>query len=315
MTRFTTHATALLLVLLTGATAAQDDEGPPAYKVELLIFSHLGQGATAAEAWDPTPDLNYPDNARFLVDPRQAEALAAEFSDEVTLDPIGRVLIRAGSLEQVEGDAEPDAEAPAFAPFELLDESGRELTPNAAALQRSGRYKILFHEAWIQPVGDSASARAIVLDRSGDTGDWPELQGSIRLYLSRYLHLQTNLWLNTAGDYLPGNWWMPAPPLAPPSVLVDNQPLYVARAELEPPRPAPATRSDAFQPVTTPTGMPGNMAMPALESPWPYRHAVLVREKRRMRSKEVHYLDHPLLGVVIKFTPAEDLEADNPGTG
>ncbi len=53
--------------------------------------------------------------------------------------------------------------------------------------------------------------------------------------------------------------------------------------------------------------------MPALTPPWPYRHAVPVREKRRLRSKEVHYLDHPLLGVVIKFTPAEELENDLTG--
>ncbi len=36
---------------------------------------------------------------------------------------------------------------------------------------------------------------------------------------------------------------------------------------------------------------------------YPFRHAVPMRQSRRMRSNEVHYLDHPLLGVVIKFTP------------
>ncbi len=44
---------------------------------------------------------------------------------------------------------------------------------------------------------------------------------------------------------------------------------------------------------------------------YPYRHAVLLDQTRRMRSNETHYIDHPLLGVVIKFTPitAEDLAA------
>jgi len=36
---------------------------------------------------------------------------------------------------------------------------------------------------------------------------------------------------------------------------------------------------------------------------YPYRHAVALQQKRRMRSKEIHYIDHPMLGIIIKFTP------------
>ena len=36
---------------------------------------------------------------------------------------------------------------------------------------------------------------------------------------------------------------------------------------------------------------------------YPYRHAILLQQKRRMRSTEVHYIDHPRLGVVVKLTP------------
>jgi hypothetical protein len=31
-----------------------------------------------------------------------------------------------------------------------------------------------------------------------------------------------------------------------------------------------------------------------------------MQQKRKMRSKEVHYLDHPLLGVVIKLMPLDE---------
>ena len=36
-----------------------------------------------------------------------------------------------------------------------------------------------------------------------------------------------------------------------------------------------------------------------------------LNDKRRMRSEEVHYLDHPMLGLVVKLTPLteEELEA------
>ena len=38
---------------------------------------------------------------------------------------------------------------------------------------------------------------------------------------------------------------------------------------------------------------------------------ILLEQTRRMRSGEVHYIDHPLLGLIIKFTPisGEELAA------
>ena len=208
---------------------------------------------------------------------------------------------------------EPTAgdESPALVPFEVLDASQREFS--TGALARTGRFRVLFHEAWIHPVRERAGARPIVIDQSGDTGSWPELQGSVLLHLSRYLHLETNLWLNTAGDYLQGRWWMAAPPLGPPSVLVGGEPLHIARAASEPapsapePQPQPVD-GGGFRPLGDMPGAPVQQPIEYTQPDWPYRHAVAMQQKRRMRSNEVHYLDHPLLGVVIKFTPFEDLE-------
>lgn len=39
--------------------------------------------------------------------------------------------------------------------------------------------------------------------------------------------------------------------------------------------------------------------------PYPYRHAIVHRQSRRMRSGEIHYLDHPVIGVVVKVTPID----------
>jgi hypothetical protein len=44
--------------------------------------------------------------------------------------------------------------------------------------------------------------------------------------------------------------------------------------------------------------------------PWSWKHAVQMQQSRRMRSEEVHYLDHPLLGVVVKLTPLEPERLD-----
>jgi hypothetical protein len=44
---------------------------------------------------------------------------------------------------------------------------------------------------------------------------------------------------------------------------------------------------------------------------YPYAHAVLLKQTRRMRSKEVNYIDHPMFGVVVKVTP---LSLPEPGS-
>jgi len=41
---------------------------------------------------------------------------------------------------------------------------------------------------------------------------------------------------------------------------------------------------------------------------YPFRHAIVHRQSRRMRSGETHYLDHPVLGVVIRITRNEGPE-------
>jgi hypothetical protein len=256
------------------------------FRVELLVFSQ--EAAATNEQWEAIPDLAYPDVARFLVEPQQVKANKAKFGGDGSLDQYGRqsVTRTRGTGGGVTAGAAPGLPTA----FVTLPSAQREFRGKAAYMQRSGRYRTLFHETWVQPVTNQASTVPIVLDRSGDTGQWPALQGSITLHLARYLHLSTNLWLNTQGDYLPGEWRMPAPPLGPPSVLIDGLPA-AAR-----PTAAPQTYSPA-------QGQEGALATEEPGPVYPYRHAVLLKQKRRMRSNEVHYIDHPLLGVVIKLTP------------
>ena len=45
------------------------------------------------------------------------------------------------------------------------------------------------------------------------------------------------------------------------------------------------------------------------ERQWLPVRAAHINRSRRMRSNEIHYLDHPLLGILIQVTPVEDEEA------
>jgi hypothetical protein len=198
------------------------------YRVELLVFSHAG-GSTA-EQWDATPDLGYPESTRAL-------------TPATPLDPL-----------------QPT-------PFATLPSTQHELDGKAGEMQRSGRYRILFHEAWIQPMMGQSAALPIVLDRSGDGGQWPALQGTIKLYMSSDINLDTNLWLNTQGEYLHSAWRMPAPPVGPPS------------------------------------GASLSAVTETKDRTYPYQHAVPLRQTSRIRSGAVNYVDHPMLGVIVKVMP------------
>ena len=291
----TLPAVASLLLLLTAAVeAAASDRW---FRVELLVFSQ--QSSQANESWNPTPLLAYPQRARFLIEPDRVSDNQAKQKKQGVLDPYGRQIFALAPARPGVPD-EPNeasvANAPSLpTPFRVLPASQREFRGKAAYMQRTGRYTTLFHQAWLQPVADSARAVPLILDRSGDTGEWPGLQGSVNLYLSRYLHLETNMWLNTTGDYLPGEWQMPAPPLGPQSVIIEQP-------------PAPQTTPPVTEQLPgTDSGQPGDAAIELDSGPvYPYRHAVLLQQKRRMRSNEVHYIDHPLIGLVVKLTPVEN---------
>ncbi|MBM68449.1 MAG: hypothetical protein CME43_03100 [Haliea sp.] len=332
MTARPVHTLLALLVtaLLATSTLAEDGRQQNWYQVELLIVAHTSPGAPRSEQWDALPRLQYPDAVRFLLDPQRLQANLERTADALhsRVDKRGKQLIQLRGQEAdgaaadlpaaaavdtpapapevtaapgAEVAAAEDAAAPRLpTPFVLLPAQAREFRGKAAYMERNGPYRILFHEVWWQPVGSARTALPIVLDRSGDDQAYPALQGTIRLHRSRFLHVDTRLWLNTNGDYLPGTWRMPAPPLAPAS-------LELIAAPVLPTQPTAPEAPIGYDPQWDAAS--GLLDAPEPESApaYPYRHAVLLQQQRRMRSNEVHYIDHPLLGLVIKLTP---LDAD-----
>ena len=252
------------------------------YQVELIVFSH--PAGNDAEQWDATPDLAYPSASRLLADEVSAPIVTSQPEQGAPTAPL-----------------QP-------AELTILPSSQQALRNKAAAIQRSSRYQILFHEAWNQQMTDQANALPIVLDRSGDGGAWPELQGTIKLYVARYLYLETNLWLNTQGEHLTGSWRMPAPPIGPSS-LIFEAPEPELELELEQPQRETITADPAIdlesQRVPS-TLITITKRAETLEPIYPFRHAVRLHQTRRMRSGEVHYIDHPMLGVIVKITPLPD---------
>ena len=242
-------------------------------------------------------------------------------------------------------------------PYRPLDRSALEFSSQARSIDRNSELELLLHTAWLQPMRAREQSTPLLLDGLPQSGDYPRLQGSVLLYSARYLHLETRLWLNTDGAYLDTNWRMPAPP--PPlqdetlqvSEFVVELPtdwlqlLQVPELSIEPgTEMSEQLRAEQMeqpgQPINTlgpispdtdsaqsPMAETGpawtrEQVLDSLDEPeYNYRHAVLLEQRRRMRSGELHYIDHPMLGLVIRvsryeFEPfvQEGLPSTLPGT-
>ena len=48
------------------------------------------------------------------------------------------------------------------------------------------------------------------------------------------------------------------------------------------------------------------------ENQYSVERTVVLRQHRRMRSNELHYIDHPLFGLLVRITPYETAKPEEP---
>lgn len=359
MSRAATLALLALLQAVSAAAQPETDDGPDNwYQVELLVFANRSPEAAASERWPLLPELAYPERWQqlergSLYEPADRELRFTSMEKVVAgpLDLFWDRSINALWTEYYERQLKRfDPQLALELPRQrvLLPADRRELNSQRNRIDGTANLDVLFHQSWVQRIEDRERSLPIILDGPIRFGDYPELQGSVLLYSGRYLHIATNLWLNTGGQYLDAElramgWAMPAPPLpveltGPPRPLrVEVSPYWLdldaALAALGLDDEADSLRPDAgameaesaAASEPAPGEPPGANGEPsANEEPsdiepkppapvtfrkplhdYEFRHAVLVQQHRRMRSGELHYIDHPLLGIIIKVTRYE----------
>ena len=196
--------------LLLGASApllAADDW----YTIEVAIFERLSEAALAEERWPERIDESRSGLSFSASDRARVKVLTAGRAEASSVVKVSRKSLAYGGL--------------------------------MSRMARSGQFRPLVHMGWRQP--GLSKTEAVPVSVSGASSASPEaseVRGTLRLYRSRYLHLEANLVL--------------AKPVA----------AY-----------APANTNSATR--------------------------FSLRESRRMRSGELHYLDHPLFGMLVRVTP------------
>jgi len=78
--------------------------------------------------------------------------------------------------------------------FSALKRQDQNLNSIARSIGRSSGYRLLSHQAWRQPMTDEADATPILLQLGDQLDGLFEIDGTLRIYRSRYLHVITDLW-------------------------------------------------------------------------------------------------------------------------
>ena len=153
-----------LTVLLTTGFASAQ----PWYQVELILFKQdfpeLAAQGTTPETWPQEVELSYPDK------------LLTMFESESELTPAMRKLAI----------------------------NDRNMNGDSYAFRVTDGYELLWHQAWQQPLIEEEEAPWILIQGGDEVDGHFELEGALRMHLSRFLHVTADLWLTDfnfpAGD-------------------------------------------------------------------------------------------------------------------
>ncbi|HMV72242.1 MAG TPA: CsiV family protein [Pseudomonadales bacterium] len=279
---------ALLLATLAAAAGAQSpapapDITPsapagnttvalPAWiQIEVVVFRELDTSSAGNERWPDDPTLSYPEPLRRLDDPATATQPGPQPADP-----------SAGS--------EPVA-------FRQLDAPRQVLADAAARIAASAQYRLLAHLAWRQQAADGSTTH--LLATGGATyGEHHELEGSLTVTNADVPEVTLRLWLNDFATAATGETAvrtgvaLPTIPQATPfkEPSAEEATPLPAEPQQEPePKLEPEPEREPEQGITV--------------EPVRAARSVLLQATRRLVPGQLHYIDHPLFGVLITAVP------------
>ena len=292
--RFLLSLVAAMSVVLPALPRAQGQDEVTWYAIEVIVFERAGETGRDAEFWPAEPGL--PDIAGAVE--LSEEGLAPE--QDADESQTGSEIVAPAASD---GATTPTTPMPRA--FRLLPPEEHRLTDLWARLDNSSAYRPLLHLAWVQPGVPSEQAQLIhvrnnnaalgavttSVDESqsalSEPGYGPTLasriqvardpsksalDGTLRVHRARYLHVQADLLYyrpldSDLGAVIPSDDSSGATPVAdsPDTALIEQ---LLAEEDAAP-------------------------------------RLFRLTQNRRMRSRELHYLDHPLFGMLVEAWPVE----------
>ncbi len=234
------------------------------YSVEMIVFEYVGSAAGSTEIFTPEQP----------VDPLYEDDFLINLPEDLTRK---RAMMFDPEEERMISGAQPypDEQLVEVQTFEqsglvLLDPEDYQLTNTYRKLVELDAYRPLVHTAWLQPTLEREDTQPILLRRIGDPP--LRLDGTVSLYLSRFLHLVIDLSLEEKS----------------PQRMVATQDRIRGYGDNR------SRAAFSFDPeFVTPSTF--------------YR----IQEDRIVRNNELRYYDHPKFGVLAKITRIEKEAPDD----
>ncbi len=256
--------------LAEDSSAAQTEEQTPAqekqsksvkkqyYIVEVVLFRQLNDQGKRDEFWSREDIIN---------------EISGDNTQQDTLTDDSPAL------------AEYDLQSRHFSPLRngiAETSSGKyKLTDSAAHLRYSPNYKVLAHFGWTQR--SLSKKRALPIRITGNQfSDNLMPQGEIKLYVSRFLHMQVDLKASQC-DYTQKNTLNSG----------DSQNEMISDKELD------QQLEEGISKLETDTLKVKNEVL----NEQCVNNVYTFKQNRKMRSRELHYIDNPVFGMLVYVTP------------
>ena len=166
--------------------------------------------------------------------------------------------------------------------WRLIPEEDYILYDQARKLRNSSQYRILKHFAWRQPVVDKQNAQPILIEAGFNfSGLYPERT------FQQVEFSDTDVYLEEEEENT-GVWELEGTI----NVVITRYLHFYSDLVYRQERQNPLYIDDALQPEQVLVDY-------------------AVKSHRKMKSRELHYIDHPIVGILVEATPIEEEEEEN----
>jgi hypothetical protein len=224
----------------------------------------------------PVNDFVFNSRSRFSVNQPEPEPEPETTIIDDTVSSDEEIsLTQAEYLNEIFNSTDGDA-------FRSIRSEDRFLNNVARSIRRSSLYRMMLHQAWRQPVLSVEESIPVLIQAGKHYDDSYEIDGTINVSRSRYLHVATDLWYT---EFMTAY----AQPSSGPALDL-----------------IPYAASKRKYPAVTQWESERGKYLP-LQS-----HRL--EQSRKMRSSTLHYIDHPAFGILVRIDeviPAEEEEIDD----